>query len=349
MVKAFYHSIHYEPLRERKLRRGPPGSNIAFSGAFPDVRARLFDHFNEMSVERVGVLRGEYLMHHSGLLLAERDGPLTAACMALEDIPFAQHLFNEARRPDLAAQIGALAEAWDELPVVDGLPLLCDPYSKNYFHFSLEMAPRLRFHQRADMVIMTPDSLKRPFQRDLAARTLSMKRVLPLQWGLRVRDPILAHDSMSEEGILWLREASGLSARPGARRVYIRRNGRGTRLTPGGGLSESEGFATLLRDFAFETVDFGNGEHGVAEQVAMLEGAGLILAAHGAALTNLAYLDSDIKVIEIIGARRQSACFMHLAAALGFAYYGMFSGAYDERGDIVVDLDELRDVLGAMA
>jgi hypothetical protein len=95
MAKAFYQSIHYEPLRERKLRRGPPGPNIAFSDADPFARARLFDHFDELSIERVGVLRGEYLMHHSGLLLAERNGPMTMACMSLEDIPFAQHLLNE--------------------------------------------------------------------------------------------------------------------------------------------------------------------------------------------------------------------------------------------------------------
>jgi hypothetical protein len=349
MVKAFYQSIHYEPLRERKLRRGPPGPNIAFSNADPAARTRLFDHFEEMSIERVGVLRGDYLMHHSGLLLAERNGALTMSSMSQEDIPFAQHLLNEARRPDLGTQINALAEEWDQLPVVDNLPLLCDPYSKNYFHFSLEMAPRLRFYERAEMVIMTPDSLKHPFQRDLATRMMPMKRILPLHWGLRVRDPILAHDSLSEEGIFWLREAARLSARPGARRLYIRRNGGGTRLTPGGGLSETDGFWALLRDFDFETVDFGNGEHDVAAQVAMLDGAGLILSAHGAALTNLAYLHPDIKVIESIGARRPSACFMHLAAVLGFAYHGMFSSTCDEAHDIAVDLDELRDALRALA
>jgi capsular polysaccharide biosynthesis protein len=242
-----------------------------------------------------------------------------------------------------------MIEVWDQLPLVSDLPLLCDPYSKNYFHFSLEMAPRLRFFDRGDMVIMTPDSLKRPFQRDVITRVLSSKRVLPLQWGLRVRDPIVAHDSMSEEGVLWLREASRISGRPGRRRIYIRRNGQGTRATPGGGLSESAGLQKLLRDFGFETVDFGNGEHGVAAQIAMLEGAGLVLSAHGAALTNLAYLNPDLRLIEIFGARRQSACFMHLAAALGFAYYGIFSSACDERHDIVVDLDVLRDAIRALA
>jgi capsular polysaccharide biosynthesis protein len=154
---------------------------------------------------------------------------------------------------------------------------------------------------------------------------------------------------MSEEGVNWLREASGLSARPGARRVYVRRNAQGTRMRPGGGLSESEGFQALLRDYSFETIDFGNGDRNVAEQVAMLEGAGFILAAHGAALTNLAYLGAGVKVIEIIGSTTESACFMHLADIVGLTYHGISSTAYDERDDIVVDLDELRDAIGALA
>ena len=63
-------------------------------------------------------------------------------------------------------------------------------------------------------IIMSPDSLRLPFQRELTARCLMDRRVLPLEGGLRVRDPILAHDGMSEDGVRWLREVSGISARP---------------------------------------------------------------------------------------------------------------------------------------
>jgi capsular polysaccharide biosynthesis protein len=105
----------------------------------------------------------------------------------------------------------------------------------------------------------------------------------------------------------------------------------------------------LLGDFGFETVEFGDGEHGVAAQVAMLEGVGLILSAHGAALTNLAYLQPELNVVEIMGPRTQSALFMHVAAMLGFRYHGIFCSEYDARHDLIVDLDELRDALHALA
>jgi hypothetical protein len=40
---------------------------------------------------------------------------------------------------------------------------------------------------------------------------------------------------------------------------------------------------------------------------------------------------------------------MHVAAMLGFRYHGIFSSAYDARQDLIVDLDELRDALHALA
>ena len=166
--------------------------------------------------------------------------------------------------------------------------------------------------------------------------------------GLRVRDPILAHDTMSEEGVSWLREASGSGA-PRDAATYIRRNAQGARAISGGGYPETAGLQTLLRDFASKRSTSGNGEHGVAAQIAMLEAPIDPGGARRRADTNLAYLHGDLKVIEIVGSRTRHACFMHLAAMLGFAYRGIFSSVYDDRLDIIVDLDELRAALGALA
>jgi hypothetical protein len=349
VAQAFYQSDAYEPLRDRKVRPRPLPDAITFSSAHPAARDAILDYFDEMSVERVGILHGEYVVHPCGVVMADRWGVLTDVCMSLEDSWFAQHLANEQTQPEMAGQIRSLVANWDQLPVVVDPPVLCDPYRRNYFHFSLEMMPRRRYFADGEAaVIMSPDSLELPFQRELTVRCLTGRRVLPLQGGLRVRDPILAHDAMSEEGVHWLREVSGISARPGGRRIFIRRNARVTRYTPGGGLSETAGFQSLLADFGFETVEFGAGENGVAAQVAMLEGVGLILSAHGAALTNLAYLQPELNVVEIMGPRTRSALFMHVAAMLGFRYHGIFSSAYDARHDLIVDLDELRDALHAL-
>ena len=350
-MKAFYQSIHYEPLRDRKLRRGGPvGANVTFSASNPAARAGILDYFEEISVQRVGILHGEYLLHGSGMMVIERNGVITSVCLSLENYLAAQYMATESRRSDLTNALSRLLEQWDSLALVRNMPLLSDIYKGNYYHFSLEFVPRARYfceQVQTPTLIIPNDALSRPFQRDLLKRSMPGMSFLPLESPFRVRDPILAHDAMSDEGMLWLRRASGISAQPGHRKIYISRGGRGTRSTEGGGISESVGFAKLLRDFGFETVDFGNGQHGVAEQVAMLEGVGLILAAHGAALTNLVYLNPKLTVIEVMGPRTANACFMHIASTLGFEYHGLFSSNYDDQSNIIVDLDELYEVVSA--
>jgi capsular polysaccharide biosynthesis protein len=146
--------------------------------------------------------------------------------------------------------------------------------------------------------------------------------------------------------MFWLRRTTGITSLTAAkRRIHIRRSGSVTRKRPGGGISESPGFQTLLRDFGFETVEFGRGEHTVSAQVAMLEGAGLILSSNGAALANLAFLNPPLAVIEVLGIRNFNSCIMRMSAALGFRYHGLCSGDFDEQSNIVIDLDELRDLL----
>ena len=105
VAKAFYQSIHYEPLRERSARRSAPGPDITLSDADPRARAALLDYFAETSVERVGTLRG-----NTALQRAAVDRPRWRADdglhVGLEDWRFAHYLDNEASQPELNAQLG---------------------------------------------------------------------------------------------------------------------------------------------------------------------------------------------------------------------------------------------------
>lgn len=349
MVKAFYQSARYEALRDAWVRRTPIGDNVTFSDTYPIDRDRILDYFDEMSAERVGILHGEYLLHPTGLLLADRKVVMTAACVSLENTSVAESLSSQFADPRVITYLQGRLEHWDELPLIVSPPLLCDPYAVNYFHFSLEMTPRVRHFAdaRNRVLLITKECVAQPFQIDLLRRSLSGMSYHLLTGAVRVRDPILAHDSMSEEGVHWLRRESRISARSGKRRLYIRRAATGTRSSPGGGISESAGFLTLLRDFGFDTIDSSNGELSVTAQVELLEGAGLILSAHGAALTNLTYLNPELTVIEVMGPKTARACFVHVAAILGFEYHGILSQTYDADMNIVVDLDELYSVIRA--
>jgi hypothetical protein len=211
----------------------------------------------------------------------------------------------------------------------------------------MELVPRLRHFigHGCGPCIIPHTCIRMTFQRDLLGRIMRGRPALPLENPIRVFDPILIQDRISAEGIYWLRRVTGLSAQAGRRRVYIRRASRGTRSTGRGGLSETPAFLMLLRDFGFETIDFGEGERSVAEQVAMLDGAGLILAPHGAALTNLAYVSPQVQVIEAIGKSTQGGEILHIASAVRFEYHGLYSRFADTMGDIALDADELRDAV----
>jgi len=335
MVTSFYDCTNYEPLHEYYVAPITPSSKINFSHRHPKARAEILASFDEPSIVRVGILHGEYTLFD--FLLAERTGRMIASCPAdmTTTASFSQAAVNETLR------------GWDEIglvPVVN-LAVLAHPYYQNYYHFSLDMIPRQR-HFTGLQQIMSLGVTERAFQGDLVTRSQGSMGSLFPSGAVRIRDPVLAWDTMSEEGIHWLRKASRISARPGERRIYARRAARGTRTgMGGGGLSESLSLKALLHEFKFETVDFGNGEHDVATQIAMLNGAGVILSPHSAGLTNLAYLNPPLIVIEVTSSIAPRACFMQISSILGFDYHGIYSKTFTPDNDIVVDPDELRDVL----
>jgi hypothetical protein len=343
----FYDSAQYEALRHEEVPVGPPGGNIVLSERIPAIRDLLLDEFQRVAPERLGILHGEYLLLGNGTVLVDREGNLLVSCSAL-GAPVAA---GACEQPDIKPVMQMVREQWDHLAVLTNCLIFTDPWADNYFHFSLSVLPRLRhFDAIGPVAPVLPEShRRRRFQTDLLARALRGSAPWPLAYTVRVRDPILAHDGDQgcRNAARWLRGATGLSARPGKRRIYIRRSAKGTRILTGGGISESPGFLALLRDFDFETIEFGNGETDVASQVAMLEGAGLVLAPHGAAQTNLAYLGPELTLIEVFGNAQINACFMRLSAWMGFDYQAICSDVYDAAMNIIVDLDELRDALRA--
>lgn len=350
MVKPFYRSTDYEPLHDRHVRRGPIPHAVTIEGGTAAERARIMGYFQETTRERAGILHGEYLLLENCLVLADRHGVLTGGCWSHDDPCAVQSIDTYCARPETLALIDKLAAAWNTLPVVHGPLILADPYSTNYYHFALELVPRLRLLKATSRtgLLVPQSSLSRPFQRDLLSRTVGPAGIMALGFPVRVCDPVIAHDIMNTEGLLWLRHHAGIKAAPGKRRLYVRRSGRGTRSQPGGGIAETAGFLALLREHDFETIECGQGEFGAAHQAALLEGAGVILSPHGAALTNLVWLSPPLSIIEIIGAATPRACFMHLSAASGFDHHALYSPATDEAGDILVDLERLSACLQKM-
>jgi capsular polysaccharide biosynthesis protein len=243
----------------------------------------------------------------------------------------------------------SLMDIKDNLVVIENPIILSDPYIENYFHFCLEIVPRLRFfagHRQSTIIIPTA-ATKKTYQTDLLMRVREGRPFLPIAGAFIARNPLLAHGLFTEDGLRWLRDATRIRAAPGKRRVYIRRSAKGTRSTTGGGISEGPEFLSLIQEFGLEVVEFGDGDLSVEAQAAMLDGAGVILAAHGAALTNLAFLSPPVSVVEIVGIRTCRAVFRHICEILGLRYHGLIASHYDSEGNVVVDAARLREFLAS--
>jgi len=270
------------------------------------------------------------------------------ANMAWED-PYITRAVDDYCASDNFYQfVRSVIESWDALPLVENPLILSTPYPKNYYHWTFETAPKSRFFQDPAVTnaLITKGNLQTLFQRNLIFHTLGKRGlIVPHHDVVRIRDPRVSHDVLSENNVRWLRDVTRFPVESGGRKVYLRRTSRGTRTALGGGISESIEFLSFLREYHFEIYDFGDREMEVNEQVMMLDKVGVILAPHGAALTNLAYLNGPLSVIEIIGAMTPGPVFLHLANMLEFEYYGLFSYDYDENQNIIVNMDELHTAM----
>jgi hypothetical protein len=349
-IIAFHESRHYRPRVEVAEARPDPG-DLRVLAEDAGEAARLMAYFDNTTIDRAGTLLGEYLFLPDLHLLVDRRGVCMCMSSAADDYNRWKTIEVSYRKVNLVADLPAMLAQWDRWPQQQSPALLLDIYRRNYFDFSMELITRQRFlaGQPQGVLLLQADSLDHLFQRDLLAHTIAGWMVAPVRGGIRVRDPECMFARMTTSGMTYLRDTTRIRAKTGGRRLYLRRASRNTRQVPGGGVVEDAAFLRLIADYGFETVSFGDGERRVAEQVALLEGAGIVLAPHGAAMTNLAYLDGPATIIELMGPRDARGFFMHVSAVLGLRHRVLFSSRYDVDGDLKIDSDLLRDLLADVA
>ena len=345
-VPNFYQQRAYASLHQQSIGHAFPDADVRFSSKVPEAAAQLTAEFDRVTFERAGLMRGEYGLPREGMALIAPDGTFTKINIACEDI-VGDHMLNYVlTTPDMMAIRQQILDHWSELPVFEDVGIVSDIFSGNYYHSTLEMMPRLRLLLPHCSTIFLPRSyLARPHILHLVGQLMPKVQFVSPEHAIRVKNPLVAHDQISASGLHWLRSVAGLRAVPGTRRIFIRRS----RTSRGGGLEETAAFLTMLQQLRFETLDFGQGEMTLAEQVRLLDGAGLIIAPHGAGLTNLVYLDPPVRIVEFIPLAAARTMYAELCAALGFAYRGIITTAVTDMNEQVVDMEELRQCLFELA
>jgi capsular polysaccharide biosynthesis protein len=223
------------------------------------------------------------------------------------------------------------------------------PPWNNYYHWTIETLPRIRALERyAEESGEYPDLLvpaDRPSWMDETIDRINYRgRVLG--WSGPVADVdrlvVPVFPDPTPEECRWLRDRmrSGRDRErsPGGSRVFISREDATIRKVMNAGE-----ILPVLDEYGFETHVLT--ELSVAEQVGLFANAEIVVAAHGAGLTNLVYAD-DLTVIELFGDKK-IASFARLAEMLDHEYVPVDC---DQRGvDLVVDPSALERAIESVS
>jgi hypothetical protein len=214
-----------------------------------------------------------------------------------------------------------------------------------YYHWLTDALPRFAALEAAHGVasnVIVPEDLK-PWQR----RSLDLlgigDRLTPFSGYLRAdvllwpRPVALLAGHTPSWACEWLRERFASGAPSGRKRLYLTRRGERRRRVA----NEDELWNVVLEPLGFEWID--PGKLSLDEQIRTFAAAGVIVAPHGGALTNMAFARQAI-VIELFAPDYVNLCYYVLAARCGHEYWSVL-GREGRSGSINADIVRLSETL----
>ncbi len=241
--------------------------------------------------------------------------------------------------------------------------VLSTVWSNVYFHWMFDVLPRIGLLRSAglfdsvDAFIVPQYTL--PFQKDaLQHLGIGSDRLIvaddPWRFHVSAEELIVpslpsALDTPRAWGCAFLKGVFGQTASPGPgrRRLYVSRaKARGRKV-----VNEAE-VQTLLCSLGFETVELEN--LALADQARLFESADIIVAPHGAGLTNIVFCREGTVVIDLFAPNYVNPCYWVVSQACGLRYFYLIGeGARPPVGidpdrksdDILIDVLALRRLL----
>jgi hypothetical protein len=229
-IPTFYQCRDFSYTTNRVVPRALDRSRVHFSAPSRAPFEPVLHYFSEVTFERTGILHGEYVVLRD-LILVRRDGMCIKVNMAWEDASASQAADDFCNTLDFDVEKRAALSQWDSLSCVGDAPLVSHPYAANYYHWTLEAIPTIRFHESAWFLAIPAGALRQNFHRNLLSFVAQNKKIGILNpEPIRLRDPRIAHELMSENGIQWLRERTESEARQSAGLYSSRRTSDAHRL-----------------------------------------------------------------------------------------------------------------------
>lgn len=214
--------------------------------------------------------------------------------------------------------------------------VLASTGGNTYFHWITDILPRIRLAREAGYLPGSFDhilvnGLDQPFQeRTLETLGIPKDKCLVFAEGesaWQLEEAILPSlpgvpGVVPRESVDFLRREFAVPASKVSQRIFIGRGGAKHR-----NLVHEEEISRELGKKGFEKVDCGN--LSVLEQARIFASAGMIVGAHGAALTNLVFCRPGTKVIELFSPRYVNPCYRDLCLAADLRHTAVIGDGED--------------------
>ncbi|MGY2053232.1 glycosyltransferase family 61 protein [Methylobacterium sp. JK268] len=352
--KPIYVNQHPRFFGERCVQHSPDLDlrKLTFHDCGKNLEARLRLQLSITKFGYRGTYHGEIVIMDNGLLGIDEFGSALKLNADASEDRYHKSMFSMIEDmcfdESFFTMRAAYIQNWGKLPTVENAVFLMEAHAqKNYFHFHTGLLPRVRNLGDAKQlhIAISEDCLKKSYQRDLIVKAWDNRQIIPCPAGVKLKDPVLLYEPFSKGVVDWLRENVGPRLSSGDRRIYITRKALADTHRKHGQIFESEEFLGLLREFGFESVDFGTGEMPIEDQIRLLDRAGLVLGVHGANMTNIAYLPADCRVVELLPTYWADHSYMQLCASIGLHHDVIVCSEFGESLEIQVKLPTLRKVL----
>lgn len=226
----------------------------------------------------------------------------------------------------------------------------------NYFHWIMNILPKIDFIEKSkmevDYYLITMDM---PHQKEtLEFFNIPPEKIIQNNSKLNIKAKYLIASSfptspgaINPESLEMLRKKFNIP-RSLDKRIFITRKNapQGRRI-----INEDE-VINLVKKYGFEVCE--PEKLNFRSQIELFSSAEIILAPHGAALTNMLFCHSDAKIIEIFNPKYRALCYWILANLLNLDYYYLLGEGeipsldqvtYDCSGNITVDIDKLEKTI----
>jgi hypothetical protein len=223
--------------------------------------------------------------------------------------------------------------------------LLASPWHHNFFHWMLEILPRLSLLDQAEHLRHLPLILPRSapgFVKTSLELTGYLDRVHFMEDGvyrfekLHLLSRLCPRVVISPRAIAWLNQNFPAQEVRPRRRLYISRADASIRYVT----NEAE-VQSVLTEFGFETIVMS--QYSLAEQVQLFREAEVVVGPHGAAFSHTAFMQEGTTFIELFQAGHNNPCFYRIANLRNLKY-GFMVNPVEGLG-LRVDTARLYDIL----